>query len=453
MPALVIAGTHSGSGKTTVTLAIIAALVRRGLRVQGFKVGPDFIDPGHHTRLTGRQSRNLDTWLMSQEVLAVSYLRATEGADIAIIEGAMGLFDGRGPLDEAGSTADLARLWDLPVVLVVDAKGMARSVAPLIDGFALFDNRVRVSAVVANRVGSVRHFDEYLAPSMRSSASRVAPAGYLTRDDRLVIPSRHLGLLTADEFTPKAGFVDALADLAEASLDLDLLVSLASPPTLSAVAGPEPVASSPKVRVALARDAAFCFYYEDNLDLLRDSGAEIVLFSPLDDRELPSGTELVYLGGGYPEVFAARLASNQDMKASIKQYHSRGGSIYAECGGLMACAQSLRDGEGVEHGLWGLIPAKVAMQDRFAALGYVTIISDEASSLGPRGTTVRGHEFHYSSFEPLAPLRYATSLHRPDHLDRPDGIVVGNLLAGYAHLHFGSNRGVAKSLLEAAVSR
>lgn len=453
VPALVIAGTHSGSGKTTVTLAIIAALVRRGLRVQGFKVGPDFIDPGHHARLTGRPPRNLDTWLMSQEVLARSYLRGTEGADIAIVEGAMGLFDGRGPLDEAGSTADLARLWDLPVVLVVDAKGMARSVAPLIDGFASFDSRVRISAVVANRVGSARHFDEYLAPSMHSSASRVALAGYLRRDDRLAIPSRHLGLLTAEEFAAGAGFADALADLAEASLDLDLLTSLARPPTLSAAAVTEPVSSARKVRVALARDAAFCFYYEDNLDLLRDSGAEIVPFSPLDDRELPSGTDLVYLGGGYPEVFAARLASNQDMKASIERYHFSGGSIYAECGGLMACARSLRDLEGVEHGLWGLIPAKVVMQDRYAALGYVTIVSDRASSLGPRGTTARGHEFHYSTFEPLAPLRHATSLHRPGRLGRPDAIVVGNLLAGYAHLHFGSNRGIAKSLLDAAVGR
>jgi cobyrinic acid a,c-diamide synthase len=454
VPAVVIAGTHSGSGKTTVTLAVLSALVRRGVRVQAFKVGPDFIDPGHHARVTGRPGRNLDTWLLDPGALARSYRRASAGAEVAVIEGVMGLFDGRGPLDESGSTADLARLWGLPVMLVVDARGLARSVAPMARGFATFDPAVRVAAVVANNVGSARHFAEYLAPSLRAGAPEVAALGYLARDDRFAVPSRHLGLLTADEFAGRSGpaFLDALADAAEATLDLDRLLSLATPPSLAPL-DPQDIEVIPeprRVRVALARDQAFCFYYEDNLDLLRDAGAEVVPFSPLDDAGLPPGAQLVYLGGGYPEVFAARLASNRSMKDAICRFHAEGGAIYAECGGLMACAEVLRDLEGHEHPMWGLIPARVAMRDRFTALGYVTAETDRPTPLGPPGTQVRGHEFHYSALEPIAPLPYATRLLRPDRPPKPDGIQVGGLLAGYAHLHFGSNPAAGRSLLRGA---
>ncbi len=450
VPAIVIGGTHSGSGKTTVTLALMAALVRRGRTVQGFKVGPDFIDPGHHATITGRSGRNLDTWMMDAATLSRSYRAATAGADIAVIEGVMGLFDGRGGLDgdESGSTADLARLWDLPVVLVVDAKGSARSIGAVVLGFAAFDPSVRLAGVVANRVGSPRHYSEYLAPSLRSRVADVAALGYLGRDEQLAIPSRHLGLVTPEEFAPGARFWEALADAAEATIDLDRLISLASAPAL-AEARPEARVLPPgrPVRVALARDAAFCFYYEDNLDLLRQAGAEIVPFSPLDDPGLPEGAELVYLGGGYPEAFASRLAANEPMRHAIRRFHSDGGTILAECGGLMACADLICDTSGQAHPLWGLIPARIVMHDRFAALGYVTVATERETPLGPVGTQVRGHEFHYSTLEPLAPLTFATTLQRPDAPGQPDGIQIGGLLAGYAHMHFGSNPAVAWSLL------
>ena len=448
IPALIIAGTHSGSGKTTATLAVLAALVRRGRRVQGFKVGPDFIDPGHQSRITGRPSRNLDTWLLDPSALAETYRRGTVGADLAVIEGVMGLFDGRGALDESGSTADLARRWGVPVVLVVDARGVSRSVAAMVLGFATFDPTVRVAGAIANKVGGRRHYDDYLAPSLRASVPDVAPLGYLTRDERLAIPSRHLGLWTADEFRPGGGFEDALADAAESTLDLDRLLALARPPDLPPVPqAPEPSPPARRTRVALARDPAFCFYYEDNLDHLRASGAELVPFSPLDDPGLPEGVERVYLGGGYPEAFAARLATNAPMRAAIRQFHAQGGTILAECGGLMACAESLRDHSGRVDPMWGLVPARVVMHARFAALGYVTVSTDRATPLGPAGTQVRGHEFHYSTLEPLAPLTYATRLLRPDGDPKPDGIQIGGLLAGYAHMHFGSNPRVAANLL------
>jgi cobyrinic acid a,c-diamide synthase len=447
IPALIIAGSHSGSGKTTITLAVMAALIRRGLKVQGFKVGPDFIDPGHHSTITGRASRNLDTWLLDPDALGATYRRGALGADLAVIEGVMGLFDGRGALDESGSTADLARRLGLPVVLVVDAKGMARSIAPLVRGFSEFDPEVQVVGVIANRVGSRRHHDSYLAPALAKGCPKVETIGFLPRVDGLAIPSRHLGLQTAEEFAPGSRFFDALADAAEASLDLDRLVALARVPGLPEARVEPPATPGRKARVALARDPAFCFYYEDNLDNLRDSGGEIVAFSPLDDRELPEGADVLYLGGGYPEVFADRLASNRAIRAAIRRFHAAGGTILAECGGLMVCCRELVDGLGRSWPMWDLIPARVAMQPRFAALGYVTVVAEGPTPLGPCGTTWRGHEFHYSTLEPLAPLVYATRLHGLDREPKPDGIRVGGLLAGYAHAHFGSNPEAARHLL------
>jgi len=447
IPTLLIAGTHSGSGKTTATLAILAALVRRGLVVQGFKVGPDFIDPGHHSSITGRPSRNLDTWLLDREGLTRTFRRGAEGADVAVIEGVMGLFDGLGPVDEAGSTADLARAFNLPVILVVDARGMSRSIAPLVRGFSGFDPEVRVAGLIANKVGSRRHHDAYLAPALAQACPDVERLGFLSRDETLAIPSRHLGLQTADEFRPGSRFVEAMADAAEASIDLDRLLDLARAPRLFHL--PDLPAARPRstARIAWARDPAFCFYYRDNLDLLRDAGGDLVAFSPMEDHALPDGTDLLYLGGGYPEVFAAELAANESIRRAIRRFHADGGAILAECGGLMACCRELVDGSGRAFPMWDLIPARVVMQRRFAALGYVTAVSDEAGLLGPAGTTIRGHEFHYSTLEPLGPLAYSRRLIRPGGESKPDGIRAGGLVAGYAHLHLGSNPEVARNLV------
>lgn len=449
VPALILAGTHSGAGKTTVTLAVLAALVRRGVRVQGFKVGPDFIDPAHHTALTGRPSRNLDTWLLEPAALAATYHRATAGADLAVIEGVMGLFDGRSALDEAGSTADLARRWGLPVVLVVDARGLARSIAPLVQGFASFEPDVHVAGVVANRVGSEAHYTRYLQPALQQLKC-ITPLGYLVRDERMRMPERHLGLVSAAELPDRVQLWSALADAAEATVDLDRLLALAEIPALPNAAVGLPAESRPHTRVAVARDEAFCFYYEDNLDALHDAGAELVPFSPLADAEIPEGASLVYLGGGYPELHAERLAANTAMRRAIAAYHAAGGSILAECGGMMACCRELCDAAGRAWPMWDLIPARVVMKPRFQALGYVSIVAEQESLLGPAGTVIRGHEFHYSVLEALEPVNYATRLERPEAPARPDGMRVGGLLAGYAHMHFGSNPDVARSLVLAA---
>jgi cobyrinic acid a,c-diamide synthase len=445
--ALLIAGTHSGCGKTTVALAVMAALRQRGLTVQPFKVGPDFIDPGHHTAVCGRPARNLDTWMLAEETVRRTVVRAGTGADIAIIEGVMGLFDGRGPDDRRGSSAAIAKLLDVPVVLVVDAEGMAASVAALVKGFATLDPEVRVAGVICNRVAGPRHYD-YLAPAIGKHTTAL-PLGWLPHRPEWTIPERHLGLVTTEDLAVPSDRWQRLGEALAETVDLDRLLELASGALRSPRAPREDYAgrAGPRRRVAVARDAAFCFYYPDNLELLADAGGEVVFFSPLANATLPPGTELLYLGGGYPELHAARLAENQSLRESIRHYHAQGGAIYAECGGLMYACRELVDLAGQTHPMLDLLPARTVMQSRRAALGYVRLRTVRPSLLGPVGTIARGHEFHYSRLEPLGPLTYAAELEDSRGDVRPDGLVAGNLWAAYAHLHFGSNPALAGALL------
>jgi cobyrinic acid a,c-diamide synthase len=454
---LLIAGTHSGVGKTTVALALMAALRRRGLRVQPFKVGPDFIDPGHHAAACGRVAYNLDTWMLPEAAVRSLFARATADADCAVIEGVMGLFDGRGGGDPRGSSADVARLLSCPVVLVVDAAGMAASAAALVKGFAEFDPAVRVAGVICNRVAGPRHY-AYIEPAVRRHTG-VVPLGWLPRRPEWEIPERHLGLTTqedlrADGRVPWEETLTRLAGALEATVDVDRLLKLSAVPgpglpTADAGEGRGrfPGPSADRRRVAVARDAAFCFYYPDNLELLQGAGAEIVPFSPLHDAELPAGVDLVYLGGGYPEVHAERLAGNRAMHNSLRRYHRQGGAIYAECGGLMYCCRELVDAAGRPWPMLDLLPARAVMQPRLAALGYVTWRAGGDTLLGLAGTELRGHEYHYSRLEPLGDLPAHARLHREGQEARPDGFVRGRLLAGYAHLHFASNPGVVGALL------
>jgi cobyrinic acid a,c-diamide synthase len=453
---LIVAGTHSGVGKTTVALALMAALRRRGLRVQPFKVGPDFIDPGHHAAACGRVAYNLDTWMLPAPAVRAQFGRASAGADCAVVEGVMGLFDGRAADDPRGSTADVARLLACPVVLVVDAAGLAASVAAVVKGFAELDPAVRVAGVICNRVAGPRHY-AYLEPAVRRHTG-VVPLGWLPRRPEWGIPERHLGLTTQEDLAASGRraweeMLDRLTAALEESVDVDRLLELAAvpdPPDGSArqpgTAGGRPSAT-PRRRVAVARDAAFCFYYPDNLELLQEAGAELVPFSPLQDPGLPADVDLVYLGGGYPEVHAERLAGNRGLHDSLRRHHRQGGAIYAECGGLMYCGRELVDAAGQRWPMLDLLPARAVMQPRLAALGYVTWRACGDTPLGPPGTEVRGHEYHYSRLEPLGELSAHARLHRPGQEARPDGFVRGRLLAGYAHLHFGSNPGVVEGLL------
>ena len=449
---LIIAGTNSAVGKTTVTLGLISALRVRDLIVQPFKVGPDFIDPGHLTASSCRPARNLDTWMLSGDAVRAMFSCAAAGTDVCLVEGVMGLFDGRSTEDLRGSTADMAKLLDAPVLLIVDASKTAASIAAVVKGYAELDPGVRMVAVLCNRVAGPRHYRQ-LEAAIRKYTS-VQPIGWLPCGAAWQIPERHLGLVTQDDLKNTEGGPDLgrLADTFEATVDVELLLQLSQ--TNAPAKWPAPAAPahpcSKRVRIGVARDAAFCFYYQDNLDLLEAAGAEIVCFSPLCDERLPENLHAIYLGGGYPELHAARLAANQRVISDLRGFHRAGGVMYAECGGLMYCARELIDADGRTFPMLDLLPARTVMQKRRAALGYVTWRATAETFLGGPGTDMRGHEYHYSHLEALGVLRPAALLERDGEEPRPDGFVQGGLLAGYAHLHFGSNPRALDELVERA---
>lgn len=450
IPRLVIAGTHSGVGKTTVTLALLAALRKRGRQVQPFKAGPDFIDPGHHSAATGRPSRNLDGWMLGEAVNRGIFMRAAADADISIIEGMMGLFDGSSSVGEVGSTAELAKQLAAPVLLVIDGSAMARSAAAMASGYAEFDSNLRVTGVLFNRVSSEGHYR--LLKEAVEAETDLAVVGYLKPDPTLTVSDRHLGLVTAIE-QGSADLYDRLAKAATETVDLDRVEQIArSADELD----PFPISSSRRgkigrgVRVGVAYDPAFCFYYPDNLELLEAEGAELVKFSPMNDHALPE-VELLYFGGGYPELYGEKLARNVTMRQAIRSFAERGGAIYAECGGMMYLTQAIRDFEGRSHEMVGMFAAEAVMRKPGLTLGYRTVELSHACILGGRGVRVRGHEFHYSSLVPRGPLQYACALSDARGESKgQDGLVKGNVLALYTHLHFVSQPEIANALVESA---
>lgn len=452
--AFVIAGPASGAGKTTVALGLMAALKRRGLTVQPFKCGPDFIDAGHHTRVCSRASRNLDGWMLSADVNRAIFHAHASTADISIVEGVMGLFDGANRAGGAGSTADTARTLDLPIVLVVDASKMAGSAAALVHGFATFDPTVRVAGVIFNNVGSATHY-ELLRDAM-ARVPGILSLGYLPRDEALRIPERYLGLVTAGEDVLTEDAVSHLADLIARHVDVDRLLELASSAcgvgdgvsgAATATASPNTADARP-VRIGVARDRAFCFYYEDNLDALRAAGAETVPFSPLADADLPSDLDALYFGGGYPELWAESLSGNVRLREAVKQFIAGGGHVYAECGGLMYLADAIETRAGRRWPMVGELPFAVVMTDRLQRFGYVDVTVTRDCLLGPAGTTARGHSFHCSRIADSGAGLPACAYHLHHTLtglDAAEGFASANgrVLASYIHLHFLSNPALA----------
>ncbi len=448
-PRLVIAGTHSGVGKTTVTLAILAALTARGRLVQPFKAGPDFIDPGHHSALTGRPSRNLDGWMLGATVNREIFTRAAADADLSIIEGVMGLFDGSSPVNEIGSTAELAKHLDAPVLLVIDGSAMARSAAAMVSGYAKFDPALRVAGVLFNRVSSEAHYT--LLKEAVEQETDVVAVGYLRPDPAVTISERHLGLVMARE-QERGTLYGLLAKAAGDTVDLDRVEAMARSCGELITATPQPVlrTHSRKVRIGVAQDQAFCFYYPENLDLLKAEGAELVPFSPLHDDTLPN-VEMLYLGGGYPELHANALTANSRMRTAIRFFAEQGGTIYAECGGMMYLTQTIRDFEGRQHEMVGLFAAEAVMRTQGLTMGYRTMELWQDCILGRSGDMARGHEFHYSTLVPRGPLKYACMLRDArGETKGADGLVVGNTLALYAHIHFSSQPEMAVALVASA---
>jgi cobyrinic acid a,c-diamide synthase len=442
----VVAGPASGVGKTTVTLALMAAFRRRGLEVQPFKCGPDFIDAGHHTRACGRPSRNLDGWMLSAGQNRDIFGRSAAGADVCIVEGVMGLFDGASGKSEAGSTAEMAKLLGLPVVLVVDASSVARSVAALVHGFETFDPKVKIGGVIFNKVAGPTHY-ALLSDAVESTCG-AAPLGYLPRDERIQIPERYLGLFTAGEDLLPDSNLAVLAEIAEEYINLEKLLD--SSASFGAPLSAEHTATAgSRVRVGVARDRAFCFYYEDNLDALRGAGAEIVDFSPLGDAALPAKLDALYFGGGYPELYANQLSANQGMTASVKEFADEGGAIYAECGGLMYLANKIvtRDGKG--YPMAGILDLSVQMTDRLVNFGYAEVCLTEDCLWGVAGTRARGHSFHCSKIIECGPIDYTYRVsYTLARREEAEGFLIKKVLASYIHLHFLSCPGLAATFVE-----
>ncbi|KMY58281.1 cobyrinate a,c-diamide synthase [Geobacillus sp. FSL K6-0789] len=435
MRRLVIAAPGSGAGKTTVTLGLMAAMRQQGYTVQGFKCGPDYIDPTYHTAVTGRPARNLDSWMMGSEAVKTVLANGCQGADIAIIEGVMGLFDGKQPLSDEGATAKIAVLTESPVLLVVDCSGMARSAAAIVHGFQTFRPDVRLAGVFANRVGSEGHFR--LVKAAIEQTCGVPVVGFLTQDEALALPERHLGLVPSVERGELDSFFANLGRKVARTIDWETLLSIAEAPALCSPAPLIRPSRPYRVRVAVAKDAAFHFYYPENLEMLSACGAELVYFSPLAGEPLPDGVNGLYIGGGFPEEFAAELARQAAVKQSIRAAIEHGLPTLAECGGFMFLTEQLVATDGSAYEMAGVIPGKVVMKTKLAALGYREVRGRNGNFLLPEGETARGHEFHYSVYEPRGetPFAYETSGRKGT---KPDGYLAHRLFAGYVHFHFAS---------------
>lgn len=450
MIGLVVGGVASGVGKTTLTLGLIGALKRRGLAVQAFKVGPDYIDPSQHAQVAGRPARNLDSWQLPEAALWELFARAAGSADAAIVEGVMGLFDGRTGGGEIGSTAHIAKLLGLPVLLVVDAAKAARSVAATVLGCQALDPGLRIVGVVLNNAAGARHAE--IGREAIESLTSVPVLGWLPRNADLRQEERYLGLVPAVERQLPAGLVDRVTALVEEHLDVDRLLRVARVARLGArPAGLFPRDPIPsRVRIAVAQDEAFSFYYQDSLDLLTAWGAELVPFSPLRDEALPGGIGGVYLGGGFPELFAIDLAVNAPMLTSLRAAARAGLPIYGECGGLMYLQESLVDADGRRHRMAGLVPGESTLAGKRLTLGYREVRARRDTPIAQAGQRLRGHEFHWSVCEP--PPEPLAAYDVLGDTPRAEGYAAGNVLASYVHLHFASDPTLAPRFVDACAT-
>jgi cobyrinic acid a,c-diamide synthase len=434
---IVIAGTGSGVGKTTLTIGLMSALKKRGLTVQGFKCGPDYIDPSYHTAVTNRVSRNLDSWMLSKEIVLDIFTHGSQGADISIMEGVMGFYDGKDPKTNGGSTAEISMITESPVILVVNCASMARSAAAIVKGFQMFAEGTNIVGVIANKVGSEGHFK--LVKTAIEQECQIPVIGYLKRDLDIEIPERHLGLIPSIERGELDPFFDKLGELVLETVDIDKLLSLsqANPLKNKKTVSLFEKKKEKSIKIAVAKDAAFNFYYPENLEILESYGAEIVYFSPLEDEPIPSDVHGLYLGGGFPEEFVQELSQNHVVKSSIKKAIERGVPTLAECGGFMYLTESIETTKQSSYEMVGIISGNVKMQTKLAALGYREISGRKGNFLLGEHQKARGHEFHYSTFHPKDDIQYAyeTKGMRGTKLE---GYLKHNLVAGYTHFHFAS---------------
>lgn len=435
LPRIVVAAVSSGGGKTTVVTGLLSALRQKGLKVQSYKVGPDYIDPGYHRLASGYPAHNLDSWLMPEDKLREIFIRTSKEADISVVEGVMGLYDGG--RSGVSSTAEIAKLLDAPVVLVIDAKSMGASAAAIALGFREYDPQVKLAGVILNRLGSDTH---RLMIEKAMQEIGIPVLGAIKRDDSLAMPERHLGLLPVEENQRELEAVEAIGRAVVSQTDLVSIIRLADKAGEMELADDSNAVTEDDkiVTIAVARDDAFSFYYPESLRILEKSGARIILFSPLKDKELPF-CDGVILGGGFPEMFAEALRCNYTMLESIKNAAESGMPIYSECGGFMYLTQAMIDFDGIEHPMAGVLPCRVQMNKKLQMVGYVSAEMNTDTVLGPKGTRLHGHEFHFSSEiipEKDCRDRAFTFTRMRNNAVYQAGYAWKNVLGSYLHLHF-----------------
>ncbi len=440
MKTVMFGATHSGAGKTTITLGVMYALMRKGLKVQPFKVGPDYIDTGWHKTATGNPSFNLDAFMLPEETLKYLFSVHASQSDISIIEGVMGLFDGYHNNPDFCSSASLAKMLHCPIFLVVDGKSVSTSIAATVMGFQKFNSGISIAGVLINRVSSERHFQ--LLKEAIETYCQIPVLGYLPKQDNLLLAERHLGLVPSEESDNAKEYLTQLADLAEQYIDLDKLVELADMPEIFVKEPVLPDFSKYRgLKMAIAQDKAFHFYYQDNLALLEQIGIELIPFSPLNDQQLPE-CDLVYIGGGFPEVFAETLSQNASMKLSLLEAHQQGKPIYAECGGLIYLGQHLITHDGVTYEMTGILNGFSEITKGLKHFGYCEAESKENTLLTIQGDPLRGHEFHHSEFYTQLPAAF--TMYKKNSSGQiirqwEGGYQLNNTLASYLHIHFYQN--------------
>lgn len=441
MKGILVSGPASGAGKTTVAAALMAALRKRGLTVQPFKCGPDFIDPGHHSLICQRPSHNIDTWMLPSEVNQRIFADACRGADAAVVEGMMGLFDGVSGGNEQGSSAEIAKLFGLPVLLVVDASSSARSVAALVHGFQSFDPHTRVVGVILNRVAGSAHA-EMLTDALREMDVNLW-VGWLPSQKELHLRERYLGLQTANEHSWTQDALDLMASLLERHCPLDRLLQICEIPLPKCADHVSSAVSQKRIRIGVARDQAFCFYYEASLDELRRQGAEIVEFSPLTVNGLPNNLDALYFGGGYPELYAECLSNQTRLLSDVQEFAQAGKLVYGECGGLIFLSRELIAKDGTKWPMTGLLPLSIEMTDGLVHFGYADIefVKD---GLAPKGTRLRGHSFHCSRILDEEGLIKTAIVHYSlSKRSEPEEFAAGKVFGSYVHFHFAADPALA----------
>lgn len=428
--AFLIAGTKSGAGKTVITLGVMAALMEKRFDIQPFKCGPDFIDPSLHKLITGRTSSNIDFRMCGEQFCRKIFHNRSKNCDIAVVEGVMGLFDG-----EKGSGAYLAQQLSIPVVLIIDVRSSAQSVAAVLHGFESYRSEVKFAGVIFNFVGSERHKE--LIKNEVEANCKTPILGFIPRCESLQLPERHLGLHMGEELKETIK-LDQIVTLIKDNIDLNLLRKRTEYQECFCLAEDDSMENAmehKKVTLAVARDEAFCFYYQDNLDLFKVCGIDLQFFSPIHDSSLPQGVDGLYFGGGYPELYAQKLSKNIQLRHQVNEFSKQGGHVYGECGGFMYLTQGLYDIEGEYHDMCNIFPIKVKMNKRMRRLGYREITLKAECFLGDSGTTLHGHEFHYSDV--AEKVGEVSSIYSSP--EQSEGYCIKNTLGSYVHLHFGKN--------------